>query len=142
MAEGESWVERYEALRDGSARPGSYAVAAGIEVVEAEPGRVVVEAVPTEAHRNLLGTVHGGWVATVLDSALGTAAHTRLPAASHALTIEIKVNMLRPPVLGVRLRAEAVVLHAGRRTVVCEAKLRDPDDRLVAIGTATFAVAG
>lgn len=133
-------MERYEALRDGRARAGPYSAAAGIAVVHAERGRAVLEAVPAAAHLNLLGTVHGGWIATVLDSALGTAAHTPLPASAHALTIEIKVNMLRAPLVDVPLRAEAEVLHAGRRTVVCEARMRDPEGRLVAIGTGTFAV--
>ncbi|MFM7246348.1 MAG: PaaI family thioesterase [Actinomycetota bacterium] len=133
-------LELFQALKDGAITPSPWAVLADLAVADLGAGRAVLEATPDERHLNQIGLVHGGWVTTLMDSALGGAAHTLLPAGERAVTIEIKVNMTRPVIPGTPVRVEAEVQHRGRRTIVSEGKMRDPDGRILAIALATFAV--
>jgi uncharacterized protein (TIGR00369 family) len=83
--------------------------------IHMEEGVAVFQGKPMLRHYNPLGTVHGGWFCTLLDSAVGCAVHTTLPAGKGYTTLEIKVNMLRPLTDAVPLvRAEGKVIHAGR----------------------------
>jgi uncharacterized protein (TIGR00369 family) len=85
--------------------------------------------------------VHGGWFATVLDSALGCAVHSALPAGKGYTTLEIKVNMVRALTGAVPLvRAEAKLIHLGRQMATSEARLAGPDGKLYAYGTTTCLV--
>ena len=85
-----------------------------------------------------MGTVHGGWFCTLLDSAVGCAVHTLLPAGKTYTTLEIKVNMLRALTVATPLvRAEGKVIHAGRRTATAEGKIIGPDGKLYAHATTT-----
>lgn len=106
--------------------------------MEADEGRVAVELVPQEFHYNPLGTVHGGVISTLLDTAAACAVHTTLPAGVGYTSLDLNVKFLRPVTVdsGV-LRCEGTVLQRGRRTALAEAKLVDAQARLVAHATST-----
>jgi uncharacterized protein (TIGR00369 family) len=97
-------------------------------LVEVDDGRAVFRGVPGEQHLNPIGSVHGGFAATLLDSALGCAVHTTLPAGIGYSTLELSVNLVRgiTPATGPVL-AEGNVVHAGRRTATAEARLTAED---------------
>lgn len=85
-----------------------------------------------------MGAVHGGWFATLLDSAVGCAIHTTLPAGKGYTTLELKVNMVRPLNDSVPLvRAEGKVIHAGHQVATAEGRLVGPDGKLYAHATTT-----
>jgi len=110
-------------------------------LVEVEPGRAVFQGTPGPAHLNPMGTIHGGWYATLLDSALGCAVHTMMPAGRGYTTAELSVNYVRglsPRVQ--RVRAEGRVVHCGRQLATAEARLVGPDGTLYAHGTTTCLV--
>lgn len=110
-------------------------------LVEVAAGRAVFRGLPGAAHLNPLGTVHGGWAATILDSALGCAVHATLARGEAYSTIEFKVNLMRPitPSTG-EVVCEGRVIHKGRTTAVSEATLKDAQGRLLAFGTETCAI--
>jgi uncharacterized protein (TIGR00369 family) len=107
-------------------------------LVEVEPGRVVFEGDPTSSFFNMIGSIHGGWAATLLDSSLGCAVHTVLPAGKGYSTVELKVNYTRlvMPDSG-PLRAEGKVIHVGSRIGTAESRLTDASGRLYAHATTT-----
>jgi uncharacterized protein (TIGR00369 family) len=110
-------------------------------LVHVEPGFAVFQGHPRLAHYNPLGTVHGGWFATVLDSALGCAVQTTLPAGKAYTTMEFKVHLVRPLTEAVAVvRAEGRIVHAGRQVATAEARLVGPDGKLYAHGTTTCLV--
>lgn len=110
-------------------------------LTEVEAGRVVFRGVPGERHLNPLGTVHGGWAATLLDSALGCAVHSTLDKGEAYTTVEFKVNLTRPitPRTG-EVVCEGRVIHKGRTLAVSEATLKDKDGKLLAFGTETCSI--
>jgi uncharacterized protein (TIGR00369 family) len=113
----------------------------GLKLVEAEEGRVVFEGVPGLHVYNPIGTVHGGYAATLLDSACGCAVHSRLSAAQAYTTLELKVayhKAMRADTGPVR--AEGRVISIGRRTAFAEARLTDASGRLYASATSTLLV--
>ena len=113
----------------------------GFELVEVEEGRVLFAATPSEAVYNPLGTVHGGYIATLLDSALGCAIHTTLKPRLGYTTLELKVNYLRPLTSATgRIEAEGRVLQTGRRAAFAEGKVTDASGRVYATATATCLV--
>ena len=108
----------------------------GFRVVEAENGRVVLLGRPDERVYNLIGTVHGGWAAAVLDSALALSTLSTLEANQAFTTVDIRINYLRPLTVETgEVRAEGRVLQGGRRLAYCEAKLTDAAGKLIAHGT-------
>jgi uncharacterized protein (TIGR00369 family) len=108
------------------------------QATEVEPGRVVFEGEPSEDFHNPLGTVHGGWISMILDSALGCVVHTMLEAGQAYTTLELKVNFVRPVLATTGLvRAEALIVHLGGRIATSEARLADARGRLLAHGTST-----
>lgn len=110
-------------------------------LVEAEEGRVIFQGTPGPAHLNPMGGIHGGWYATLLDSALGCAVATALPLGRAYTTAELSVNLVRA--IGPkapRVRAEAKVVHVGRQLATAEARLYGPDGTLYAHGTTTCLV--
>ena len=85
-----------------------------------------------------LGVVHGGWITTILDSAIGCAVHSTLPVGKAYTTLELKVNSTRPVTLAVQLvRAEGRLIHAGRQAATAEGRLVGPDGKLYAHATTT-----
>jgi uncharacterized protein (TIGR00369 family) len=110
----------------------------GLEVDEA---RVTVYLTPQEFHYNPLGTVHGGVLATVLDTAAGCAVHTTLSAGEGYTSLDLTTKFLRPVTLASgRLRCEGTVLSRGRRTALAQARLTDAAGRLAAYATSTCLV--
>lgn len=105
---------------------------------EIESGRAVFVAWPAELHMNPIGTVHGGYAATLLDSCMGSAVQTLLRAGEGFTTLELKVNFLRPlfPGMG-EVRAVGTALYRGSRTALAEGRLEDRDGRLLAHGSST-----
>jgi uncharacterized protein (TIGR00369 family) len=106
-----------------------------------EPGLAVFQGRPNRRHYNPLGTVHGGWFATLLDSAVGCAVHSSLPAGKGYTTLELKVNIVRALTDAVPLvRAEGKVVHGGRQVATAEGRLIGPDGKLYAHATTTCLV--
>lgn len=109
----------------------------GFRFVEVEPGRCVMELDPGEHQYNTIGTVHGGVIVTLLDSAAGNAIHSTLPAGTGYTTVNLTTSFLRPIQADAGpLRAVGELIKAGRRMALCEARLIDADDRLYAHATA------
>ena len=110
----------------------------GADRLEAEEGRVTVLLHPQEYHYNPLGTVHGGVIATLLDTAAACSVHTTLPAGVGYTSLDLNVKFLRPVTLSSgQLRCEGAVLQRGRRTALAEARLYDGAGKLVAHATST-----
>mgnify|MGYP001236401037 FL=1 len=110
-------------------------------LIDVAEGRAVFQGSPGTAHLNPMGTVHGGWFATLLDSALGCAVHTLMPPGRGYTTAELSVNIVRALTpKTVRVRAEEHVVHAGRQLATAEARLVGPDGTLYAHGTTTCLV--
>jgi uncharacterized protein (TIGR00369 family) len=104
----------------------------------------VFEGEPGEEHYNPIGVVHGGYAATLLDSALGCAVHTTLPAGVSYTTLSLEVKFVRPLTREVeRVRAAAEVVHRGRRQATADARLTDAETgKLLAHATATCLIIG
>lgn len=113
----------------------------GFRLVEVGDGSAVFEGEPSADLLNPLGIVHGGWALTLIDSAAGCAAHSRLPAGIGYTTVETKVNMTRAiaPDAGT-IRAEGRVVAEGRRIITTEARMVDKSGRIFAHGTSTIMV--
>jgi uncharacterized protein (TIGR00369 family) len=112
-----------------------------MRLLEVEEGRVVFGAVPSRAHYNGMGVVHGGFAATLLDSALGCAINSRAPAGKIFTTLELKINYTRPLTEEVGpVRCEARVIHLGSRTATAEGRIVDADGKLYAHGSTTCIV--
>lgn len=110
-------------------------------LVEVGEGRAVFQGRPGQGHLNPMGTVHGGWFATLLDSALGCAVHTLMPAGRAYTTAELSVNIVKALTPQVqRVRAEGKVIHCGRQLATAEARLVGPDGTLYAHATTTCLV--
>ena len=108
---------------------------------EIEPGRVTFSGQPHESQYNILGTIHGGVIGTLLDSAMGCAVHTRLEAGQSYTTLELKVNYVRPVTVATGpTTALGQALHVGQRTATAEGRLTDAAGRLLAHATTTCLV--
>jgi uncharacterized protein (TIGR00369 family) len=133
-----SGLQALRAVQSGELPPPPMAVLLGMSLAEVEEGRVVFTAQPTEFHYNPIGVVHGGLAATLLDSALGCAVHSTLPAGTGYTTLEIKVNYVRAVTRETcQLRCEANIIYQGGRTATAEGKVTDDQGRLYAHGTTT-----
>jgi uncharacterized protein (TIGR00369 family) len=107
----------------------------------AEPGVVVMHSTPGFQHYNPIGSVHGGYAATLLDSAMGLAVHTMLPAGTGYTTLEFKISFVRGMSKDTgAVRSEGRILNVGRRTATAEARITDAKGRLVAHATTTCLV--
>ncbi len=108
----------------------------GFALVEVEHGRAVFAGRPEPRHLNPLGVVHGGYAATLLDSCMGCAVHSTLPAGTGYATVEFKVTLLRALTAATgEVRAEGRLLHGGRRIAAAEGRLTDAQGRLLAHGS-------
>jgi uncharacterized protein (TIGR00369 family) len=130
-----------EAIRDGRLPAPPVSRLLGFSLTEVEVGRAVFECEPNESHYNPIGTVHGGIISTLLDSALSCAVHATLPAGTGYTTAELKVNFVRPVVTGTgHLRSEGRVVHVGSRLATAEARLTDTAGKLYAHAVGTCLV--
>jgi uncharacterized protein (TIGR00369 family) len=137
-ARGLGGIDVLRAIEDGIISPPPVARLLGLEVEQVSEGLVTFAFEPGEYHYNPLGTVHGGILTTVLDSAMGCAVHSRLRAGLTYTTLELKVNFLRPVrVTTGRVRGEGKVVHLGGRVATAEAHLVDEDGGLYAHATST-----
>src|SRR2546430_16157238 len=131
-------IEVLRAIEGGELPPPPVARLLGFEVDQVSEGLVTFAFEPAEFHYNPLGTVHGGIVTTVLDSAMGCAVHSRLRAGLSYTTLELKVNFLKPVrVTTGRVRGEGKVVHLGGRGATAQAPLLDGAGALYAPGTST-----
>lgn len=111
-------------------------------IIEVELGRAVFQGTPGQSHLNPMGGIHGGWYATLLDSALGCAIHTMMPVGRGYTTAELSVNLVKAinPAKTPRVRAIGTVIHCGRQLATAEARIVGPDGTLYAHGTTTCLV--
>jgi uncharacterized protein (TIGR00369 family) len=133
-----SGLEFMQGILEGRFPPPPITAALKFELVEVEHGRAVFEGVPEFAFYNPIGVVHGGYAATLLDSCMGCAVHTTLPAGQAYTTLEFKINFVRPMTDKTGLvRAEGRVIHPGNRAATAEGSLYDARGKLLAHATTT-----
>jgi len=133
-----SGITFLKALQSGELPQPPFAVLLGISITDVSEGRVVFTTEPSEYHYNPLGTVHGGVMATLLDSALGCAVQSTLPAGTSYTTLELKVNYLRPVTTKTgTIYAEGKIIYVGGRIATAEGRLTDAEGKLYAHGTTT-----
>jgi uncharacterized protein (TIGR00369 family) len=138
---GKTGLEMMQAILRGELPAAPIGKSMNFCLIHIEEGQTIFQGTPKPAFFNPLGTIHGGWIATLLDSALGCAVHTKMPVGRAYTTAELSVNMVRalsPKVE--RVRAIANVLHCGRQLATAEAKLLGPDGTLYAHATTTCLV--
>jgi uncharacterized protein (TIGR00369 family) len=137
-------MEYMAAIVAGELPPPPIAVTMRLRPVELEEGRVVFEGLPGEEHYNPIGVVHGGYAATLLDSALGCAVHTTLPAGVGYTSLGLEAKFVRPISRDTgRVLCEANVLYRGRKQATAEARLSAADGgKLLAHGSATCMILG
>ncbi len=133
-----SGLEFITALSEGRFPKPPIAVLMDFQPVEVERGRVVFAATPGEQHYNPLGSVHGGYISTLLDSCMGCAVHTQLGPGQGYTSLELKVNFVRRVSAETGpVRAEGKVIHVGGQVATAEGRLVDAEGRLLAHGTTT-----
>lgn len=138
---GMSGLEFLEAIRDRTLPAPPFAGLIDIWLAEVEAGRVVFEGRPSARFYNPLGTVHGGWVSSLLDSAMGCAVHSRLKAGQGYTTVDLKVSLVRAVTKATgALRCEGVSVHAGGRIATAEGRVWDAAGKLIAHGSETCLV--
>lgn len=139
---GKTGLELMQAMLRGELPYPPIAQTLDFQLIEASEGRAVFQGRPGPAHLNPMGGVHGGWYATLLDSALGCAVHTMMPPGRGYTTAELGVNLVKAinPAKAPRVRAEGKVIHCGRQLATAEARLFGPDGTLYAHATTTCLV--
>lgn len=138
-----SGIEVMRAIRDGILPPPPMAKLIGFRVCVVEPGLIGMELDPHEALENTIGLLHGGAAAALLDTAMGCAISTMLPAGQGGVTLDLKLTYLRP--LSVRsglITAEGKVIKLGRQTSYVEGFVRDGNGKLAVHATGTFSMIG
>lgn len=135
-------LDQLRALITSGRKPGIL-VSLDFELVEVDFGKAVFAGRPGEHVYNALGTVHGGYAATLLDSACGCAVHSRLTDRQAYTTLELKISYHKTITKNTGLlRAEGYVLSLGKRAAFAEARLIDAEDRLYASATSTLLIFG
>lgn len=133
-------LEQLRALIAGGERA-PIAETLGLSLVEIESGRAVWVGTPDERAYNPSGAIHGGYAATLLDSACGCAVHSTLSATQAYTTLELKVSYVRGLTRDTGpVKAEGVALSVGRRIAFAEGKLHDQTGRLLASASSTLLV--
>jgi uncharacterized protein (TIGR00369 family) len=134
-------MQQMQAMLDGKLPYPHIADTLDFLLVEIGEGRAVFQGQPQLKHYNPLGTVHGGWYATLLDSAVGCAVHTVMPVGRAYTTAELSVNIVRAASYrSGPLRAIGTVVHAGRQLATAEGRIVGPDGKLYAHATTTCLV--
>lgn len=133
-----SGLEYLRKIKNGEFSPPPMLVLMNATPLEIEEGRVIFEAEPQEYHYNPLGSIHGGFAATMLDTAMGCAVHTTLPAGVRYTTLEIKINYVRPLTgeTGV-VFCEGKTIHVGGKVATAEGKITGKNGILYAHGITT-----
>jgi uncharacterized protein (TIGR00369 family) len=142
-AAGMSGLEVMRGIRDGILPEPPMARLIDFRLRVAEPGRIVMELEPHESLENTIGLLHGATAAALLDTAMGCAISTVLPAGQGSVTLDLKLTYLRP--LSVRsgtISAEGKLIKLGRQTSYAEGFVRDGADNLAVHATATFSMIG
>jgi len=138
-----SGLEQLRAIRDGRLGVAPMQALMSMRLIEAEDERVVFGGIPEEKHYNPGGTVHGAFTAAMLDSAMGCAVLTVLPAGVGHTNIEFKLNLVRPMSAGTgETRAEGWIVHRGRSIATAEGRLFDQAGKLIAHGNTTIMISG
>ena len=133
-----SGIEFFRKMLAGEMPPPPMLELLGITLAEVEEGRVVFTAICEEKFYNGTGVAHGGFAATLLDTALGCAINSAMPAGRRFTTLELKVNLTRPITKeSGLLRCESRVVHVGGRTATSEGRVVDANGKLCAHGTTT-----
>ena len=133
-----SGLELFAKIIAGELPGPSIGATIGFRLVEVEEGKAVFEGGWGEHLLNPAGGLHGGWYGILLDSAMGCAVHSTLPAGTGYTTLEYKVNITRGVTAGSGLlRAEGRVVHRGRRTATAEGRVIDAADKIYAHGSET-----
>jgi len=137
-AEKASGVEYLRQVASGSVALPPMAHVMNLEIVSVERGSVVFAGTPGEEHYNPHGTVHGGWAATLFDTALGCSVHSTLDAGFGYTTLDLHVNYVRPITHATgRMLCKASVLHDGKRIATAQAQLVDESGVLYGHATTT-----
>jgi len=123
----------------GDLANGPYWKLIGMNVVDCSDGKMGVEIEVTEDLLQVYGNVHGGVIASILDSVIAVAINQQLAPGEGAVTVEMKLNYLRPVNKG-RIRGIGTVIQKGRKIIVGQGEIMDDAGKTVAIGTATFMV--
>ena len=142
-AAGITGIEAMCAIRDGVLPPPPMARLIGFRMVVVEPGRIVMDLEADESLENTIGLLHGATAAALLDTAMGCAISTMLPAGQGSVTLDLKLTYLRP--LSVRsgtVSAEGKLIKLGRQTSYTEGFVRDGSGNLAVHATATFSMIG
>lgn len=133
-----SGLDYLQAVVRGEVAPPPVAIAMRLRLTDVSPGRVVYVGTPGEDFANDVGSVQGGWVAGLLDAAIGSAVHAALPAGVRYTTLELKVNFVRGVATdGGELTCIAEAVHVGRRIGTAEARVTDGAGKLYAHATTT-----
>ncbi|MCS3448799.1 MULTISPECIES: PaaI family thioesterase [Bradyrhizobium] len=138
-----SGIEAMRAIRDGRLPPPPMAKLIGFRMAVVDEGRIVMELEPHESLENTIGLLHGATAAALLDTAMGCAISTMLPAGQTSVTLDLKLTYLRP--LSARsgtISAEGKVIKLGRQTSYTEGFVRDGRGNLAVHATATFSMLG
>ena len=131
-------IDFFEQLGDGKFPPPPINQTLGMALVEVSDGRAVFELTPREWHYNPIGTVHGGILATLADSALGCAVHTKLKAGTGYTSLDLTIKFTRAATLDSgTLTCEGHVVTIGRRTATAEAEITDKTGRVIGHAIAT-----
>jgi uncharacterized protein (TIGR00369 family) len=131
-------LERLVAIQRGELAPPPAAALLGMQLEEVEAGRTVFSMLADEVHENPMGTMHGGIVATLVDTAMGCALSSLLPVDAGFTTLELKINYVRAVTQATgRVYAEGSVVHSGGRVATTEARVHDESGTLYAHATST-----
>lgn len=138
---GRSGLDLMQAMLRGEIPFASIAQTLDFMLIEVQEGMAVFQGTPQIQHLNPMGTVHGGWYATLLDSAVGCAVHTMMPPGRAYTTAELSVNLVRgAKPQGEPLRAIGKVIHCGRQLATAEGRIVDAAGKLYAHATTTCLV--
>lgn len=131
-------LEFLHALMEGEIPPPPMAQTLGFRLVEVERGRALFSGTPAVDFYNPIGSVHGGWAATLLDSCMGCAVHSTLPAGVAYTTLEFKIDLMRAITVQTgEVTAEGRVVRVGKRVGLAEGVLRDANGEQLARGSTT-----
>jgi uncharacterized protein (TIGR00369 family) len=135
-------IEALRRMAAGDVPPAPFAQTLGFDgLVEVSEGKATFAVRPAEFHYNPIGVVHGGLALALLDSAMGCAVHSTLPAGATYTTLEVKANFVRPLTAATGLvRCRGSVVHRGRTIATAEGRVEDSDGKLYAHGTSTLLI--